>query len=86
MNTYRFESPQTEQVDQRLPAVGPVLLPERGVGLVAADVSGGPLHHRGAVAEGAGGAARYALGIGVEVDADQRAPRPGGGAQLVEEG
>jgi hypothetical protein len=60
------------QLDQGLPAVRSVLLPEGGVWLVAADVLGGLSHHLETAVERAGHPARDALRIGVQPHAEQR--------------
>ena len=72
------------QLEQRRPSVGAVLLPERAVGLVAADVLLGLAHDLAAVPQRSGSAALDAFGVGVEADAKQRPAVFGEPAQAVE--
>src|SRR4029077_5258187 len=76
---------QGAQLDQRLPPVGPVLLPEGGVRLVAAGVRRGPLYDPGAVAQRPRRPAGYARWVGVEADAEERVARPHRRAEAVKE-
>src|SRR5712692_622600 len=62
------------ELQQRLPAVWTVLLPEGAIGFEAAHVLLRLAHHLAAVPQRAGCAALDALGVGVEADAEQGAP------------
>ncbi len=74
------------ELDQRLPAVGPVLLPERAVRLEAAGVLLGLAGHLAAVAQCACGSAVDSLRVGVQPDAKHRPALFGERAQSFEEG
>ena len=74
------------QLEQRLPPVRAVLLPEGAVRLEAARILLGLAHHLAAVTQRARGRTVDALRVGVEADAELRPPVFGERAQSIEVG